>query len=875
MSKHLGAAVAALTVAALLASAALAVEADLATMRARLEFASQAEWEQFLATPGLDVMMSKKGVGATIITNADEVERLRSMGFKVVVEVEDLPAYYRARMPRDDFGQYHTYSETVDALDLLHATYPGITTAKDSIGCTEEGRALWVMKISDNPDLDESEPEVFIDGLHHAREPITIECILHYMEWLCENYGTDPEATYLVDNREIWFFPVVNPDGYAYNESVGWGNMWRKNRRVNPGTSCLGVDNNRNYDWQWGTTGISFDECNNLYCGPEAFSELENQTYRDFVMSRDFVLNISFHSVVGCILVPWGYDDTITPPDDALFRDIGAEMAKYNGYSVGTAGDILNYVCSGTTCDWMYGARDILSLCIEVGGSDFWPTEGELPGLRAENLWPQQYVTRIAGSYLALRETYALIGGDGDGEPDAGETLDLAVTIDNQGIAVGATNASVTLLTDDSYVRMNDAYSSLGTIAALDHADNSTDPFSFELDAATPEGHALTMTLVIEADDFYAEEEFVWIVGEPTLLFSDDMESGSGNWVENDGNWGLTTSQSNSPITSYTDSPVGMYANNRNTWIELADPIDLSGAIAAELRFWHYANTEALWDFCYVEGSTDGGATWLEIGPRYDGDIPWRQETLSLNDFTGTADFKVRFRFNSDTYVTDDGWYVDDVEIYGPPTGNDRPTAPTLSDPPYGGTVSSSTPTLTVLNATDADVGDVLTYGFTVYSDELCTAQVASAAGVAEGSVTTAWIVDSSLADGTYYWRVYADDGTERGPLMETGSFTVESTGLEDGVVSSVVLHRARPNPFASETLLSFEMPAREAVTFSIYSVDGRLVRRLVEGQAGPGPVEVVWDGRDDRGLEVGSGLYFMRPSSGRTVELGKLVVLR
>lgn len=874
MTNRLGVAVLTLAALALLAATSAAIESEYATMRARLEFDSMAEWERFLETPGLDVMMSKRGVGATIITNTDEVDRLRSAGFNVIVEVDDLASHYRSRMPRDDFGDFHTYSELVDALDALHASYPSITTAKDSIGCTEEGRALWVMKISDNPGVDESEPEVLFDGLHHAREPITIDCILYYMEWLCENYGSDPEATYLVDNREIWFFPIVNPDGYVYNELIGWGNMWRKNRCVNDGTSCLGVDNNRNYDWEWGTTGISWDECDNLYCGPEAFSEVENQTYRDFVTARDFVLNVTFHSVVGCILIPWGYDSDATCPDDALFRDIGSEMAKYNGYGVGTAGDIINYECSGTTCDWFYGSLGCLSLCIEVGGSDFWPQESEIPGLTAENLWPQQYITRIAGSYLAVRETYALVGGDGDGEPDAGETLDLEVTIDNQGIAVGAANAGVTLLTNDPYVQIHDAHCDLGAIGPLDHADNTADPFSFTLDATTPDGHGVVFTLVIEADDFYAEEELVWMVGAPTLLFSDDMESGSGNWVENDGFWGLTTPQSNSPFNSYTDSPGGLYANNRNTWIELATGIDLSGAFAAELRFWHHVNTEALWDFCYVEGSTDGGVTWLQIGPRYDGDIAWKQEVLSLNAFTGTADFRVRFRFDSDTYVTDDGWYVDDVEILGPPTGNIRPTAPLRNDPPEGGTVSS-TPTLTVANATDSDAGDVLTYGFLVYSDELCTVPVTSISGVTEGTGTTSWLVDSSLSEGTYFWRSYADDGTERGPTMDVASFVVESTGLDEINTGALSLRQPQPNPFRTEATLSFEVPVASRVSFSLYSVDGRLVRTLVDGPAGPGSVDVVWDGRDERGLEVGSGLYFMRLDVDGEIRRGKVVLLR
>ena len=76
---------------------------------------------------------------------------------------------------------------------------------------------------------------------------------------------------------------------------------------------------------------------------------------------------------------------------DVMTEEIGADMAQYNGYEVGNAWNVINYECSGTTCDWMYGDQGILSVCIEVGGSHFWPQESELPGLVAENLWPQQY----------------------------------------------------------------------------------------------------------------------------------------------------------------------------------------------------------------------------------------------------------------------------------------------------------------------------------------------------------------------------------------------------------------------------------------------------------------------------------------------------
>jgi len=843
-------------------------------IQARVEFSSMDEWRDFVSRPDLDIMKSKPGVGVTIVTDPAQLDELVSLGYRVTVEIEDMEEHYASRLRGPNFGDFHTYSETEEFLDSLHATYPDITTAKFSIGTSHLGNNLWAIKISDNPTVDEAEPEVLFDGVHHAREPITVEAQMHFMEWLTQGYGVDPEATFLVDNREIWFVPIMNVDGYLYNETTypGGGGMWRKNRRDNAG-SCEGVDNNRNYPMQWGGAGSSSDPCDETYKGPTAGSEPENQAYMNFVAGRDFVTNITFHSVAALVLLPWSYTNAHTP-DDATFRTMGNKMAQYNGYTVGQPGEVL-YNCSGTTTDWNYDQHDVFSLCIEVGGSDFWPQESEIPGLRAENLWPQIYVTRTAGSYLALLSN-ALTGGNGNGKPDPGETLDLTVTVENQSVLSAATNVSVTLLTDDPYVQLVDAFSTLGSIAASGSSSNAPDPFTFTLDPLTPNGHGLVLTVRIDADGFSMEEEISWLVGTPVTLFSDNMEGGTTNWVENNGLWGLTTALYHSATHSYTDSPSGSYGDLVNTWIQLANPLDLSNAASADLSFWHRYNTEEDYDFCYVEASTDGGVSWGQVGPKYDGDNgTWQQVTLPLAEFCGTANFKLRFRLVSDTYVTDDGWYVDDVVISGPPTGNARPTAPTLDSPANGSTVGTSSPTLTVVNATDADPEDVLTYGFIVYGDELCTTVAASVGGVAEGSGTTGWTVSTALAEGTYWWRAYADDGTERGPLMTTASFTVEASGVDDGTVASLALHPATPNPFSAETRIGFELPARADVSFAIYSVDGRLVRTLVAGAAGPGPVTVTWDGLDEGGDRVASGLYFARLAANGEERRAKVVVLK
>ncbi len=111
-----------------------------------------------------------------------------------------------------------------------------------------------MVKISDNPNVNETEPEVLYTALHHAREPVGAMQMLFYMYYLLENYDNDPFIQALVDNTEMYFVPVVNPDGYVYNQTTNpnGGGMWRKNRRNNGSAGLYGSDLNRNYGYMWG-----------------------------------------------------------------------------------------------------------------------------------------------------------------------------------------------------------------------------------------------------------------------------------------------------------------------------------------------------------------------------------------------------------------------------------------------------------------------------------------------------------------------------------------------------------------------------------------------------------------------------------------------
>lgn len=132
-------------------------------------------------------------------------------------------------------GGNYTLEEIWQKVDEMIANYPNLISVKDSIGASVENRPIYAIKISDNPNTNETEPEVLYTALIHAREPESMMQMFYFMYYLLENYGTNAEVTYLVDNREMYFIPVINPDGYYHNQNnyPNGGGMWRKNRKRN------------------------------------------------------------------------------------------------------------------------------------------------------------------------------------------------------------------------------------------------------------------------------------------------------------------------------------------------------------------------------------------------------------------------------------------------------------------------------------------------------------------------------------------------------------------------------------------------------------------------------------------------------------------
>ncbi len=284
------------------------------------------------------------------------------------------PGGRAAAFPSAD-ANYHDYAEMVAELQQIQSDHSAIAKLQ-SIGTSYEGRTIWALKISDNAATDETEPEILFTANQHAREHLTVEMALYLANELTNGYATDQRVKGMVDAREIWILPSVNPDGAEYDVASGTYRMWRKNRQPNAGSSNVGTDLNRNWAWQWGCCGGSSGSFSSeTYRGSAPFSAPETSVLAGFVNSRvvgghqQITTGIDFHTYSELVLWPYGYTTadtttTMSADDRNTFATIGTDMASTNGFTPEQASDL--YIADGTIDDWLWGQHGIFGFTFEL-----------------------------------------------------------------------------------------------------------------------------------------------------------------------------------------------------------------------------------------------------------------------------------------------------------------------------------------------------------------------------------------------------------------------------------------------------------------------------------------------------------------------------
>ncbi|MCD6098737.1 T9SS type A sorting domain-containing protein [bacterium] len=643
----------------------------------------------------LDVASVRPGAYADVVLWEKDKEYLLSTGVDYKLLIDDLPGYYASRLdPTLSMGGYHTYSEAVAWLDSIYNEHPDIVLPPESIGYSCEGRAVYMIKISDNPTVDEDEPELLYDAMHHAREPGSMEILLYFISYLLDNYGISDDATYLVNNRELFFIPIVNPDGYVYNEltNPGGGGMWRKNRRNN-GDGTFGVDLNRNYSYMWGydDEGSSPNPADETYRGLGPFSEPETQAMRDFYAEHNILLNLSYHTYSAMYLSPWGYTAD-TCADHSKFMEMMQLFSKENHYVYGPGATAI-YLTNGDANDWAYGDTitkpRVLSVTPEAGSGEdgFWPPTERIIPINQDNLPANIRLAYMAVSYVHYGDIVIFDSlGNENGFFDPGETLSVSCRVRNCGLGTSreVIGRIVSASPHIEVIRDSVLWSPVGSFESSEY-----ESFLVYLSNDAERGAVARIILSCTEGIGYVEQETVsFIIGTPETLFAESFDgSGDDFFVVSGSEWqrGVPVADvgSHSSPNVWATVLSGDY-HDRQTAV-LSSPVVHLDSTAKYLSFWHWYDFE--YDgVCYDGGNVkivvDGGTPVLlspltgYTGIFYEhssmaGDScfsgvsnGWKNVMFDISAYCG-EDVRFLFSFCSDNYVHHLGWYIDDFAVIG------------------------------------------------------------------------------------------------------------------------------------------------------------------------------------------------------------------
>lgn len=712
---------------------------------------------------GLDVVGVKRFEWVDALMDVSTYADFVSQGYSMEVLIEDVEEHDSMIL-----GVYHGLQAVMDSLASIAINHPGIARLDTLPYTTYEGRTLVVLKISDNVGTEEDEPELFFFALHHAREWPTVNILLFAADSLVSGYGSDAHITEVVDSRQIWLMPVVNPDGYYW--CYDQGHDWRKNRRWFSQYGTYGVDLNRNYGGSydgspigmWGSTvgATSRNPDESVYDGPEPVSEEEIKATNQMVKDHDFVFTVSYHTHGEMVMWPWGYSINLHVPDDALISDIGQEMASritqqdgsgtYDAFQ--SAGPGL-YPTSGSTNDWVYGytyyhkGSNLLPLTVEACQS-FHPNQSVLDQVVRENFDGLIYICDVADSVKNLLVPYVL--------PPVVAPLD--------------------------------------TISPPD--------FDIVWTQQNPLANA----------ESYELQELSGLT-----VVTDSAEDGTGLW-DMDG-FTISSARKHDGIYSYYST---IRSPAAETVVAMTTKLPLPVMENDSLTFWYFCDIENLWDYGYAEVSVDG-MEW-EILEQFTGVKGWDRLAYSLENYVGNSIF-VRFRYTVDYWVWGEGLYVDAI---------------------------SPVPDFDSVAIVSSSIAD--TFWSFVAKDP-----------------------------GEYWYRLKGyntpRDWGHYGQLVHTQvAVGVTETDTRD-LRNRQVLLQNRPNPFRTSTTISMVLAAERGThNLRIFDQAGRVVKTFALNDGNPLPAgsgySVVWDGTDDKGREVPSGVYFYSISSmGRMTQ--KMVLAR
>jgi len=307
--------------------------------------------------------LDKNGVKITVL-NANMQNVMDEEAKSILVQKMQLKALNQESRIVNTFARHGDINNWIDQQVAANPSF----LSSASAGKTFENRDLkYIVLKSSNA----AARNIWIDCGIHAREWISPSTCVYMIDALISQRNV-ASVKAVLDKYNIFVLPVHNPDGYEYTFTAG-NRLWRKNRKVNSGSTCIGVDLNRNFGYQWMVAGASNNPCSDTFAGPTPDSELETKAVESVINSRQGLWDafITIHTYGQFWFTPWGFTAAL-PSDYAELKaksDIGAAAirAVYGSvFSVGSSTNLL-YAAAGGSDDWAKGVAGIkYSHCLEL-----------------------------------------------------------------------------------------------------------------------------------------------------------------------------------------------------------------------------------------------------------------------------------------------------------------------------------------------------------------------------------------------------------------------------------------------------------------------------------------------------------------------------
>ncbi|MGS2725624.1 M14 family zinc carboxypeptidase [Psychroserpens sp. BH13MA-6] len=569
---------------------------------------------------------------------------------------------------------------------------------------------IWYVRITGNQSSvpENSKPQMLFTSMIHSREVSALMNNIFFMWYIIENYNTDPAIQELVDNNELYFVPVVNPDGLRWNEHLNpnGGGLQRKNLRPNTGgtgntSNNRGVDLNRNFDYFWGINNIgsSGTQTSGTYRGPSPESEPETQIMVDFITNRNIKSAVWNHSFANSVPHPYGGVPSQSSGREDEYYRWHEEMTRYNRYLYGAT---IFYESNGLPDDWMMGGapdnngstgsgQGIIATTPEHGGQGFWPTPSTIIPIAKQSMRISLGTAYYGGKYAKLHDlTQSNI-----------TTLTSNLDFGIERIGQTASNFTVTVTPISPNITSIISPTMQSGIAVLDQRNVSA---VLQLDPSITANEIIAYNVTLANDDGVIYEANYEKYYQPSLLFDHNPDiNGLTGWTQS-GGWNNTTSDSYSGLNALS---TGTYSNNATKTLTTTNSFDFSNSSEVLIQFYSKWDIERNYDFVEILGSPDGGSSWISLcgnytkpnatsattshdnksatysnfqanslGQVYDGDRMdhWVMEEIAIDDnytaLLNSNDVKIRFNFRTDALnvnenysTTNDGFFIDDFKI--------------------------------------------------------------------------------------------------------------------------------------------------------------------------------------------------------------------